>query len=94
MEQKDHTNEDADVNMSTNEVQDQEQVVQPPTQSVEPSTTAATAATTTPDDATEMEVVNTGSENDSAVAVIDTAAMEKTWEEELNNLVKRLKNGK
>lgn len=94
MEQKDHTNEDADVNMSTNEVQDQEQVVQPPTQSVEPSTTAATAATTTPDDATEMEVVNTGPENDSAVAVIDTAAMEKTWEEELNNLVKRLKNGK
>ena len=29
-----------------------------------------------------------------AVTVIDPVAAEKAWEEELNNLVKRLKNGK
>lgn len=98
------TNEDNDIEMGsspeTTNIQEQEIVEQGQEQEQVTEIPIEGPATSNDEMNVEEEVKEEVKEEKeeidppSTVAVIDTAAMEKTWKEEFNNLVKRLKNGK
>ena len=95
------TNEDSDVIMESDTESDNiatpknEEVVQIPIEGCEqPPDTKIINVATHKEDEEKQPSSSSPQAPECAVTVIDPVAAEKAWEEELDNLVKRLKNGK